>query len=147
MILEKRTKEVDDSLRLKIHDGEGYRMVMRGESCIASDGAGDWARCAKLAADVPRGTETLAIIGGGLGVLPQLLRWVPSITVYEIEPSLEQFVGGSVFVAGDWRETLEGKYDVIVYDLGEYPNRKEMNRLTSSCSLLLGVPTHGESSL
>jgi len=147
MILEKRTKEVDDSLRLLVHDGGRFRMVMRGDCCIASDGDGDWARCARLAAEVPRGTETLAIIGGGLGVLAKLLQWVPSITVYEIEPSLEQFVGGSKFVAGDWRETLEGKYDVLVYDLGEHPNRKEMNRLTSSCSLLLGVPTHGESSL
>jgi hypothetical protein len=138
-VLEGRTREVDDSLRLVIHAGDGHRVVMRGERGVADDGDFTWARSARFAASVPPSAHTIAVIGGGLCVLPRLLRWA-SVTVYEIEPALRRFCpNGVVFVPGDWKNTLSGPYDVIVYDVGDTPDRSLLEQHLARGGVLLGV--------
>ena len=84
------------------------------------------ARC-QLAASPLRG-KSVAWIGGGTCLGPRLFQECGCIqTVYEIEPALAEFCPHAVsFVLGDWRKTLAGKYDLIVYDLGEKVPRNDL---------------------
>ena len=113
--------EKDESLFLEVQP-DGERRLFRGLRSIADDGDGLMATEARYALKVrdfkPRGC-TVAIIGGGLGILPRLLWKDYTITVHEIEPRLDRFTPNwCTFIPGDWRTTISGTYDVIVYDLG-----------------------------
>lgn len=136
-ILEHGTKEVDNSLRLVRHNGEGHLMVVRGDAIVADESDGTWARCAKLAAQIPANSQ-VAIIGGGMGVLARILR--RPVTVFEIEPALEPYSNAAKFIVGDWRKTLPGfKFDVIVYDVGDAPDVELLRGSLAVNGLLLGV--------
>jgi hypothetical protein len=107
--------ELGDGLTLKIHAGEGYRMVMRGNINICIDNNRETAfnaMCREQAGDVTG--KTVAWIGGGMCIGPRLFAGAKQ-TVYEILPALKQFCPDGVkFIPGDWRDTISGKYDVIV---------------------------------
>ena len=111
--------DLGDGLTLEIHNGEGYRMVMRGNINICIDNSVETefnSMCREQAGDVKG--KTVAWIGGGLCIGPRLFDGAVQ-TVYEILPALKTFCPeGVTFVPGDWRDTLTGKYDVIIYDLG-----------------------------
>jgi hypothetical protein len=140
-VLETRTKTVDDSLVERRHP-EGHRVLMRGDRSIASDGEADLARAARFAIDlkVARGAA-VAIIGGGLCVLPRVLRGRGYTQhVYEIEPALDRYCPDyATFIPGDYRTTLTGLYDAIVYDLGDPADTALLNAHLNPGGLLLGV--------
>jgi hypothetical protein len=75
------------------------------------------------------GRKTVAHIGGGLCLLPTALSIVPGIdqTVYEKEGCLSIFCPKEIrFVAGDWRDTIKGRFDLIVWDLPDPCPREEL---------------------
>jgi hypothetical protein len=82
MILEKRTKQVDDSLRYE--DG-AEPSIWQGANCITQEGVGQLAHCSKLAMQIQEVGGPVAIIGLGLGIIPRLLNR-EDVTVWEIEP-------------------------------------------------------------
>lgn len=122
-ILDARNVTVREELRLETRD-DGLRRIWRGNSLLADDGPDTHARAtafALAAFEQPRTIAPLvAWIGGGLCVGPRLFACCGALqTIYELEPRLGEFrPDGSTFIAGDWRDTLSGLYDVIVYDLG-----------------------------
>lgn len=123
------TVEKDDSLRVETQPN-GERRLFRGIRPITDDGDGLLATEARYALKIrefkPRGCS-VAIIGGGFGILPRLLWKDYTITVHEIEPRLDRFTPNWCnFIPGDWRATITGTYDVIVYDLGGDVPREEL---------------------
>lgn len=123
MILEQGTMTVDNSLTETTHGGEGYNIIMRGNKAITNNSTTEHGRMAKAAIQIlelPNITN-IAIIGTGYGLLPRLLQGRGyNIDMYEIEGALEQFSEGlGTFIAGDWNDTLDGEYDIIVYDVGD----------------------------
>jgi spermidine synthase len=106
-----------------IYAKNGTRLVLNNAGeCIAADQDDIHARAAKFAIEAGRlFGKSVAWIGGGLCVGPRVFAAAEcKQTVYEIEPALAEFCPkGIEFVAGDWRTTIEGKFDIIVYDLGD----------------------------
>lgn len=120
-------------LRITTHGGGGYRMVMRGEASVCSESDTDLAIEARYALRIRESHlyESVAVIGGGFCILPRLLGSALDIDIYEIVPELERFrPWHAAFIPGDWRDTLRGTYDVIVYDIGDL-SREDRERLTS----------------
>ena len=142
-VLDARTRTISDDLVVKRHAGEGYRLCFRGEVPVCDDGPSTWERAAHFAADMaevgPR--KAVAILGGGFCVLPRVLRCARhTMTVYEIEAALGRFCPNyATFVPGDWRTTLTGLYDVIVYDIGDNPDRAYLESHLNPGGLLLGL--------
>lgn len=118
-ILDSRNVVVREELRL--HEDGNHRTLWRGQSLLADDSLDTHARAARFALDAaPLTGKTVAWIGGGFCVGPRLFAIADcKQTVYELEPRLAEFAPEGVrFIAGDYRDTLSGKYDIIVYDLG-----------------------------
>ena len=113
-----------------IHEGPITRVIKDGVQ-IASDELGDLGYFAgNLLAIREAGIHSgsVAHIGGGLCCLARMMGPAYQHTVYEIEPALEEFCPeGVTFIPGDWRDTISGKYDVIVYDLGGEVPREELS--------------------
>ena len=140
-ILDEGFTVVDNSLRLTTHGGQGHRMVVRGVVTIASESNDDWARCAKIAVHIPRDGRRIALIGGGMCVLPRIAQ-VP-MDIYELEPALARFVPpGCTFIPGDYRDTIQGPYDVLIFDLGEAPDILVLRRHCPT-GLILGTGHNG----
>lgn len=141
--LDRRTRQVADDLEVRIHAGEGHRLVFRGDVPLCDDGPNTWERAGRFAAGMaelgPR--KTVAIIGGGFSIIPRVLRIARhTMTVYEIEGKLERFCPNyATFIPGDWRTTLTGRYDVIVYDIGDTPDRATLEAHLNPGGLLLGL--------
>ena len=96
-------------------------MVMRGNINICIDNDREVAfnkSCLDSVGD-PNG-KSVAWIGGGFCIGPRLFATANCRqVVFEIEPSLREFCPEGVeFIPGDYRETMTGKYDVIIFDLG-----------------------------
>lgn len=139
-ILEERTKEIDDSLIEKMHPG-GYRYVLRGGVPICSESDPEWARMAKIAVKILQsGAKKIAMIGGGFCILPKLLYGRGyEIDVYEIESALEEYHKDARFISGDWRDFLDGTYDILVYDAGEFLAPEDRKRLKASAPIIFGL--------
>ena len=107
-------------IEVKIHNGQGYREVFKDGFVICDDSSETVDRVTGYLS-VPSNLyeKSVAWIGGGLCVGPKLFAsYYCKQTIFEIEPEMEEFCPeGAKFVAGDWRETFHGSYDVIVYDL------------------------------
>ena len=106
--------------RLSVDDAYGYTQILCNGDVIDSDSQDELVRSAKFALDAqPRG-KSVAWIGGGICHGPRLFAIADcKQTVYEIEPALAEFCPeGVTFIPGDYRDTLTGTYDVIIYDLG-----------------------------
>ena len=105
-----------------VDDSSGTTQIFtsRGD-CVHSDNDDFVARVARFALSAsPIEGKSVAWIGGGLCIGPRLFAIAScKQTVYEIEPALAEFCPEDVkFVPGDWKDTINGSYDVIVYDLG-----------------------------
>jgi hypothetical protein len=137
--LDQRKKQIDDDLVEKV-DATGNRVVYRGESCVSADSAEQLlfvAGCALQARNLQR--KTVAWIGGGFCIGPRLFDISNCTqTIYEIEPALAEFCPRNMtFIPGDYRATLTGTYDVIVYDLGGEVPRKELSAFLNSGGIIL----------
>lgn len=121
-ILDPRTRTIDCSLRVQHHPA-GYRIVWAGDGVVCMDSPDDVARCAQYVLALRENRihkASVAILGGGLGVLTRLLGPAYTITVYEVEPALARFQPNyATFVPGRWQETITGAFDVIVLETGE----------------------------
>lgn len=105
------------------------------------------ARAVVLANDyVPRRRARIAVVGGGLCVIPRLL-WPRGVDVYEIREDLVAWCrrrwpmleGAWSFVVGDYRDTFpsRGPYDLVVFDIPEEPAVELAARLADDGVLLL----------
>ena len=114
--------------------GERHYLVDGG--AIATEGDDQVARMAWIAMQIPLGAS-VAWIGGGFCIGPRLSMGRKQ-TVYEIEPALREFCPEGVeFVPGDWRDTISGKYDVIVFDLGGDVPRETLAKYLNPGGVLL----------
>ena len=143
VILGARERTVIDTLRETIHGGMGYRMLMLGDGCVATESDDDYARYAKMFVAIrtakPLG-GTLAIIGGGFSILSRGFVGLPyTITTYEIIPELSRYCTVGTFVEGDWHTTLTGTYDIIVLDTGEQGCRSELEAHLNEGGLIVGL--------
>jgi hypothetical protein len=117
--------------RLIYTDRQGYDgYYLRTENYpIATESDDQVAEMARLAIRVadarfPRDAR-VAHIGGGFCILPRILDLRPwgAQDIYEIEPALIRKAQNRWpnkpwrFVEGDWRATLAGQYDIIVYHI------------------------------
>ena len=112
-------KEVPD---VWVDDSTGTTQIFTSRAdCVHSDNDDSVARVTRFAlAAIPFDGKTVAWIGGGLCIGPRLFAIADcKQTVYEIEPALYEFCPDRVlFIPGDWKDTIKGKYDLIIYDLG-----------------------------
>jgi hypothetical protein len=118
--LETRTKTISDDLVEQTH-GLGYHLIFRGSALVCDDSDDTFARAAKFAIQAGNlRQKTVAWIGGGFGIGPRVFDVSNCTqTIYEIEPALSEFCPINVtFVPGDWKATLSGLFDIIVFDLG-----------------------------
>jgi len=128
-ILTTKNRVVTDELKFVWRDG--FNRLFLGDGLLADDcdqTHGLWARAAVESS--PLRGKRIAWIGGGLCVGPRVFGLGEcNQTVYEIEPSLAEFCPvGVEFIPGDYRETMRGNYDVIIYDLGGDTPRKFLER-------------------
>ena len=118
-ILDSRNVTTREELRVE-RNGDYWR-IWYGNGLLADDSKDTLARSAEFAMEAgPLTGRSIAWIGGGLCVGPRLFAIAEcKQVVYEIEPALKEFCpDGIEFIPGDWWETISGRYDVIVYDLG-----------------------------
>ena len=100
----------------------GSREAWRDGYNIAREGQGDsiaYVEWLLTLAKLGIRNGTVAHIGGGFCTMARIMgpRFVHDI--YEIEREFKQFIPeGAAFIEGDWRDTLIGTYDLILYDLG-----------------------------
>lgn len=127
-ILETRDITIREDLRVETRD-DGLNRIWRGAGLVCDDSPEQHAVAVKYAiAAAPLAGKSVAWIGGGLCVGPRLFAIADCTqTVYEIEPALFEFCpSGVTFIGGDWRDTITGKFDVIVYDLGGDTPKEEL---------------------
>ncbi len=124
----KETREEDKSLRLVItNDTVGISL---GSDFLASTATGDCAYLVKIfamidALELPE--ARIAHLGGGMGWLPKMLTgYGYEQDVYEKDLDIVAFLETGIlaehmnFIGGDYKDTLTGAYDIIVYDIDEY---------------------------
>ena len=119
-VLDARNVQLREELTLH-GDIPGARFIKRGGVYLCGEDLDTFARAARFAIDVgPLTGRTVAWIGGGLCVGPRVFAIASCVqVVYEIEQSFAEFCPGGVkFIGGDWRDTIGGRFDVIIYDLG-----------------------------
>lgn len=142
-ILRTWTTEVTKKLEVRRHAGEGFRIVFKGEQPICGESSSDVAREAgflRQLREAGRHDGSVAIVGAGLSILAWLLGPAYKITQFEMEPELEQFAPSwSRWVSGDWQSTLDGTFDIIVYDIGDRPPEGRLEQHLVPGGLLLGV--------
>lgn len=116
------TLEVTVQEALTLHDDDhNNRFIRKGGTYLCGEDIDTYARAARFAIDAASLTgKRIAWIGGGLCVGPRVFAIADCRqTVYEIEPSLHEFCPADVtFIPGDWRDTISGRFDIVIYDLG-----------------------------
>ena len=115
------------------------RWIYRGETCICNE-ADDYTRVVPFILGAGKLTgKSVAWIGGGFCIGPMAFAAAEcKQAVYEAEASLREFCpDGITFVAGDWRDALTGRYDVIVYDLGGEVPREALTKFLKPRGKLL----------
>ena len=116
---ETRSVEIDQTLRVL---DQPYVRVFLGDSCIAEETEKELAQMCRIALhviEIGSKKPSIALIGGGTFILPRLLGHLNPV-VFELRSLLvKEFCPKGVrCIVGDYRATLTGTYDVIVYDLG-----------------------------
>jgi hypothetical protein len=137
-VLDSRNVTVREELR--VEQCEGYERAWRGSSLLADDSNDTYARVARFAiAAAPLKGKYVAWIGGGLCVGPRLFSIADCTqTVHEIEPALAEFCPtGVTFIPGDWRDTITGKFDVIVFDIADEVPRTELAKFLNPGGVIL----------
>jgi len=116
------SRQVTTTETVYVHEdnGVGHRFLYLGAHPFLSEAEGyERAPAFAIAAGNLEG-KSVAWIGGGFCIGPRVFA-ISGCTqdVYEIEPSLSEFCPQDVtFIPGDYRDTMRGRYDVIVFDLG-----------------------------
>lgn len=135
---------VREELRLA-SDGNGNRCIVKGSRVIATETDSDYARTCRFAfGAAPLAGKRIAWIGGGLCLGPRLfvMLGVDQQVVFEIEPSLAQFaIEYAEFIPGDWRVTLTGTFDVILYDIGDTVPYEELTKHLNPGGVILPMET------
>ena len=102
-----------------IDSSNSFRVAFNATGSIAAEEPSEYAfliTCALACAPIMG--KQIAWIGGGFCIGPRLFIGAKS-TVFEIEPDLREFCPEGVeFVAGDWRDTISGKFDIVIFHLG-----------------------------
>lgn len=129
---------------------DGDMVITDDRGCIAAADQDCYARAARFALDAaPFAGKSVAWIGGGLCIGPRLFAIGDcGQAVYEIEPALEEFCPkGVTFIPGDWRDTISGRFDVVIFDLGGEVPREELAKFLtpSGCILPREETTDGAS--
>ena len=116
-------------MSVRIDCSNSFRIAFNESGGIAAEEPSEYAFLVACALDcAPINGKSIAWIGGGFHVGPRLFVGAKS-TVYEIEPDFREFCPEGVeFIPGDWRDTITGTYDVIVYDLGGDVPRETLMR-------------------
>lgn len=123
----KRIVEEDASLRYYENEAElGFRV---GNEPIAASQKDFIAPLAKIFALIDAENKeqmTIAHIGGGVAWLARMLTgYGYDQHIYEISPEIiawnrdKRLNDQLLWVEGDWRQTLSGEYDAIIYDITE----------------------------
>ena len=123
---------------VRIDCSNSFRIAFNDSGSIAAEEPSQYEFLVTCALDcAPIEGKSIAWIGGGFCVGPRLFVGAKS-TVYEIEPALAEFCPEGVeFVAGDWRDTLSGKYNCIVYDLGGETPYAELEKFLEPGGIIL----------
>lgn len=134
--------EVDAPVRtrsLRVEPGPP-RQLLLGDEVLATEDLVEWGRMAQQVVRMPPGC-TVAWIGSGFCLGPRIARGrVGRQTVYEKRPAVARFIPSfCTTVVGDYRSALTGTFDVIVYDVGDEPDRELLNAHLAPGGLLLGV--------
>jgi spermidine synthase len=148
-VLLSRTRQVVEDDTLRSREIDGFTTLLRGRQEVASDHplwmAEQAYRCLQIAK--PQNSR-VAHIGGGLCILPRLLRRRGYVQhIYELEQKFidkatAKFAPESAtwtFVQGDYLTTLTGNYDVIAYDLSQPANVPFLQSHLSAGGLLIGA--------
>lgn len=119
-VIESRQVSITETLAVHEDNGPGKRFLFRRGSPFLSEVEGYESAPGFVLEAGPLAGKSVAWIGGGFCVGPRVFAIADcKQTVYEIEPALAEFCPEGVeFVPGDYRDTMRGTYDVIVYDLG-----------------------------
>jgi spermidine synthase len=149
-VLQVRTRQIveQDTLRVR-HEDNGRFTILSGLRELASDHdawlADQAIRCLQITK--PQNAR-IAHIGGGLCILPRLLRRRGYVQhIYELEPKVIEWATAKfapesatwTFVQGDYLTTLTGNYDVIAYDLSQPANVPFLQSHLSAGGLLIGA--------
>ena len=128
-------------MSLTIHAGDdGKHFARKDGAYLCGDDKDTLVRSAQFACDAGvLAGKVVAWIGGGMCVGPKIFCLTGCTqTVYEIEPLLEEYCPEGVsFVLGDWRDTISGAFDVIVYDLGGETPSEELSRFLNPGGIIL----------
>lgn len=138
-----------ENVKLRRHvDSRGFKHIITGQYTIDTDVDEQLARLARWVLSMPARFDSIAWIGGGMCQGPRLVRGrVRAQDVYEKRPAMERFCpSGATFILGDWRDTINGQYDVIVYDVWDpreadvlsEPDRTRLESHLTEGGLLLG---------
>jgi len=122
-------------------DSSGIYVFNEAGMQVASDCDGDLSVFARRlleirASGIHKGA--VAHIGGGLCLLTQMMGPAYEHVVYEIGEELREFCpDGVTFIPGDWRDTISGKYDVVIYDLGGEVPRETLAKFLAPGGVIL----------
>lgn len=117
-----------------------YRLAWHDGVCIATEDRAQYESLVTWAVQAgPIRGKKIAWIGGGFCVGPRVFSIADCIqTVFELEPFLAEFCPNGVqFVPGDYRDTMVGAFDVIVYDLGGEVPREFLSQHLNSGGIIL----------
>ena len=137
--LDSRQVVVTETVCVHESNGPKQRFLFRGGSPFLSEADG-YERSPEFAMGAGRlDGKAVAWIGGGFCIGPRVFAIADcSQTVYEIEPSLQEFCPkGIEFIPGDWKDTIKGKYDVIIFDLGGEVPRADLAKNLNAGGIIL----------
>ncbi len=139
------TIEVDN--RFRVEGPTGQRLMVRGigagRRVIASEDQGMWLRAALFARQIPRGTRSIGVIGGGFCCFQRAVCWanLDRLDSYEIDPGVCAYIREHwprlKVIEGDWQDTLNRHYDVIVWDLDVTMKPEDLERLKQHAATVL----------
>lgn len=107
-----------------VTDDQGVRHLIVGNTVEATESLDQWGVLAKCVAQFPARPNTVAWIGGGFCLGPRIARGrvKDAQHVYEKRSQMQRFCPNyATFILGDYKTTITGTYDVIVYDDGTTP--------------------------
>jgi hypothetical protein len=136
-VLDARNVQVREEITVR---GEApNRAIYRGDMAICNE-ADDYTRVVPFLLDAGKlNRKTVAWIGGGFCIGPMAFAIADCRqTVYEGESCLREFCpDGIAFVAGDWRDTIRGSFDVVIFDLGGPVPYAELSNFLSVGGIIL----------
>ena len=122
-------------------DSSGIYVFNDAGMQVASDCDGDLAVFARWLLQIRTAGHhdgKVAHVGGGLCLLAKMMGPGYEHVVYEIGEELSEFCPeGVTFIPGDWRDTISGKYDIVIFDLGGEVPRETLARFLAPGGVIL----------